>query len=170
MIAQTAWTERKFEFNFQVGVFPVIVERLRGAPMRLEAMLRNTARKTLDQRRGDKWSIIDQVNHLCNCEEVWLGRVQDILARKQIFEPRTLKTALQSEEIQVLLFRFSLARNKLIHLVENMDEPTASLTINHPRLQKPIRLMDSLFSTAEHDDHHLAKIRELLDANGAIGN
>jgi hypothetical protein len=29
-------------------------------------------------------------------------------------------------------------------------------------LQRHIRLMDSLFTTAEHDDHHLAKIRELL--------
>jgi len=162
MIPQTAWTERKFEFNFPLGVFPVIVERLRGASIRLEAMLRNTIDKTLNQKTGDKWSVIEQVNHLCNCEEIWLGRVEDILTRKEIFERRTLKTELQSEDIQVLLSNFSAARNKLIDLVQNMDEPTASLTINHPRLQRPIRLIDSLFSTAEHDDHHLAKIRELL--------
>jgi hypothetical protein len=29
MITQTIWIERKFEFNFPVGLFPVIVERLR---------------------------------------------------------------------------------------------------------------------------------------------
>jgi hypothetical protein len=61
-----------------------------------------------------------------------------------------------------LVSNFSAARNKLINLVENMDEQTASLTINHPRLPRPIRLMDSLFSTTEHDDHHLAKVRELV--------
>jgi len=162
MIPQTAWTERKFEFNLPVGVFPVIVERLKGTPIRLQAMLRDSTNETLDQKPGDKWSVLEQVNHLCNCEEIWLGRVNDILARKEIFERRTLNTELQSEDIEVLLRNFSVARSKLISLVENMDEPTASLTINHPRLQKPIRLMDSLFSTAEHDDHHLAKIRELL--------
>ena len=162
MITQTPWTERKFEFNLPVGVFPVIVERLRGAPIRLQAMLRDVTNETLNQRPGDKWSVLEQVNHLCNCEEIWLGRVNDILARKEVFERRTLNAELQSEEIEVLLRNFSVARSKLIALVENMDEPTASLTINHPRLQKPIRLMDSLFSTAEHDDHHLAKIRELL--------
>ncbi|TMI81772.1 MAG: DinB family protein [Bacteroidetes bacterium] len=162
MITQTPWTERKFEFNLPVGVFPVIVERLRGAPIRLQAMLRDVTNETLNQRPGDKWSVLEQVNHLCNCEEIWLGRVNDILARKEVFERRTLNAELQSEDIEVLLRNFSVVRSKLIALVENMDEPTASLTINHPRLQKPIRLMDALFSTAEHDDHHLAKIRELL--------
>jgi uncharacterized damage-inducible protein DinB len=164
MITQTAWKERTFEFNLPVGVFPIIVERLRGAPIRLEAMLRNTTAETLQQKIGDKWSVIEQVNHLCNCEEVWLGRVEDIRARKEIFERRTLKTDLQSEDIELLLKNFSAARNTLINLVENMDEPTASLTINHARLQRPIRLMDSLFSTAEHDDHHMAKIRALVNS------
>ena len=162
MIPQIAWTERKFEFNLPVGVFPVIVERLRGAPIRSQAMLRNATNQSLNQKSGEKWSVIEQLNHLCNCEEIWLGRVEDILARKEIFERRTLKTELQSKDSEILLRNFSNARNKLINLVEKMDEPTASLTINHPRLLRPIRLMDSLFSTAEHDDHHLAKIRELI--------
>ena len=112
MITQTPWTERKFEFDFPVGVFPVIVERLRGAPIRLEAMLRNATVETLIQKTSDKWSLFEQVNHLCNCEEIWLGRVQDILARKEIFERRTLKTDLQSEHIEILLGNFSAARNK----------------------------------------------------------
>src|SRR5215470_14674782 len=138
MIAQIAWKERKFEFNLPVGVFPVIVERLRGAPIRLQAMLRNATNENLHQKSGDKWSVVEQLNHLYNCEEIWLGRVEDILTRKEIFERRTLKTELQSEDLTVLLSNFSKARNKLIDLVQNMDEPTASLTINHPRLQRPI--------------------------------
>jgi uncharacterized damage-inducible protein DinB len=162
MIHQTAWTERKFEFNQPIGVFPITVERLRGTPIRLQAMLTNATNENLTQKAGDKWSLIEQVNHLCNCEEIWLGRVRDILDHKEIFERRTLKTDLQSEQIETLLRNFSAARHKLISLVENMDEQTASLTINHPRLQRPIRLIDTLFSTAEHDDHHLAKIRELV--------
>jgi hypothetical protein len=36
----------------------------------------------------------------------------------------------------------------------------------HPRLKQPMRLVDHLFFVAEHDDHHLALIRELLDARG----
>jgi len=32
----------------------------------------------------------------------------------------------------------------------------------HPRLQQPMRLVDSLYFVAEHDDHHIAKISGLL--------
>jgi hypothetical protein len=34
--------------------------------------------------------------------------------------------------------------------------------IPHPRLKTPMRLVDHLYFVAEHDDHHLARIRELL--------
>jgi hypothetical protein len=32
----------------------------------------------------------------------------------------------------------------------------------HPRLQQPMRLIDHALFVAEHDDHHLARITELL--------
>ena len=38
MITQTPWFERKFDFNFPVGLFPVILERLRGTVFRIEGM------------------------------------------------------------------------------------------------------------------------------------
>ncbi len=34
------WVDRKFEFTIPVARFPVVVERLRGAPIRLEEKLR----------------------------------------------------------------------------------------------------------------------------------
>jgi len=67
------------------------------------------------------------------------------------------------KNIDEVLKQFTASRNKLIAKVKNIDEATASITALHPRLQKPMRLVDSLFFVAEHDDHHLAKIRELLN-------
>ena len=32
----------------------------------------------------------------------------------------------------------------------------------HPRLKQPMRLVDHLYFVAEHDDHHLAKIWEMI--------
>ena len=137
--------------------------------MRLDSMLGNTddvqidiPRKNLNIRRGDKWSIMEQVSHLCNSEEVWYGRIDDFLSGSETFLSRSLKADVVSEDIKVLLRNFFDARSKLIARVEQMDEATASLTIFHKRLQKHFRLVDSLFTTAEHDDHHLAKIRGLL--------
>ncbi len=33
---QTKWIERHFNFDFPVGMMPVIIERLRGTPSRIE--------------------------------------------------------------------------------------------------------------------------------------
>jgi len=46
-------------------------------------------------------------------------------------------------------------------------EPDAfARTSLHPRLKQPMRLVDHLHFVAEHDDHHLAKIWELIDPLG----
>ena len=67
-----------------------------------------------------------------------------------------------SKPVYELLKQFKDARNKLINRVSNFDEATASLTALHPRLQTSMRLIDSLFFVAEHDDHELTKIRQLI--------
>jgi uncharacterized damage-inducible protein DinB len=167
-IQQTAWFERKFEFNFLVGFFPVIVERLRGALPRIESMVKNKSENELSYKQDNEWSIKEQVGHLYDLEELWYGRIEDFLSSKEILRAADLsnkKTHIanhNSKSITELLELFSQARKKLITKVENMDEATASLTALHPRLQKPMRLIDSLFFVAEHDDHHLAKIRKLI--------
>jgi hypothetical protein len=42
-----------------------------------------------------------------------------------------------------------------------MDETAAARTAHHPRLDRPMRVMDLAVFVAEHDDHHLARITEL---------
>ena len=69
-----------------------------------------------------------------------------------------------SKTVDELLKQFKDARNKLITRVSEFDASTASLTALHPRLQTPMRLIDSLFFVAEHDDHELTKIRRLIQA------
>ena len=39
-------------------------------------------------------------------------------------------------------------------------------TALHPRLEKPMTVVDLFFFVAEHDDHHLAQISELLRPSG----
>ena len=67
-----------------------------------------------------------------------------------------------SKTISDLLNQFSSARNDLIRKIENLDEVSALITSVHPRLKQKMRLIDSLFFIAEHDDHHLARITELV--------
>ena len=168
MIQQTPWFERKFEFNFPVGLFPVIMERLRGTLPHIEIMVQNKLEEKLNQKIEGTWSIKEHIGHLYDLEELWYGRIEDFLAGQKILRAADLKNTKTYEadhnkkNMGELLNQFSFERNKLIEKVQNADEATALLTALHPRLQTPMRLIDSLFFVAEHDDHHLTKIRELL--------
>ena len=168
MITQTPWIERKFDFNFPVGLFPVIIERLSGTVPRIEALVKNKTENELSEKRNGSWSAKEQVGHLYDLEELWYGRIEDFLAGKEMLRAADMSNAKTSaakhneKSIDGLIKQFSAARNKLIAKVENIDEAAVSIISLHPRLQQPMRLVDSLFFIAEHDDHHLAKIRQLL--------
>ena len=168
MITQTPWIERKFEFNFPVGLFPVIVERLRGALLQLEYTVRNIPDEKLSIKKNGKWSVKEVVGHLYDVEELWNGRIDDLLEHKQTLRAadmsnaKTMAANHNSKSIDVLLKQFTDVRNKFIARVKDFDEATASVTALHPRLQTPMRLIDSLFFVAEHDDHELTKIRQLI--------
>lgn len=170
MITQTPWIERKFEFNFPVGLFPVIVERLRGTLLQLELTVKNIPDEKLSVKKDGRWSVKEVVGHLYDLEELWNGRIDDFLEHKQTLRAADMSNAKttaaghNSKPIDVLLKQFADARNKLITRVKDIDEATASLTALHPRLQTPMRLVDSLFFVAEHDDHELTKIRRLIQA------
>jgi len=168
MISQTPWFERKFDFNFPIGLFPVIIERLRGSVYRIEALTKGKTDDDLTQKNEGTWSAKEQVGHLYDLEQLWYGRIEDFLSGKQILRAADLNNTKTHEanhnqkDISQLISQFSAARNQLIRKVENIDDATAAGTALHPRLQTPMRLIDSLFFVAEHDDHHLAKIRQLL--------
>jgi uncharacterized damage-inducible protein DinB len=168
MIQQIPWVERKFEFNFTVGLFPVIAERLRGTLPRIENMIKNKTEEILNRKIDGAWSVKEQIGHLYDLEELWYGRTEDFLSGKETLRTadmtnsKTHVAGHNQKDVSELLKQFASARNKLTGKVQDMDEATASLTAIHPRLQIPMRLIDSLFFVAEHDDHHVAKIRELL--------
>lgn len=168
MITQTPWFERKFDFNFPVGLFPIILERLRGTVYQLEASIKNIPEEQLIIKIDGKWSVKEVIGHLYDLEELWYGRIDDFMAQKEVLRAadltnrKTHEAGHNSRTIETLLKQFISERKKLINRVKNIDEATASIVALHPRLQTPMRLIDSLFFIAEHDDHELGKIRRLI--------
>ena len=168
MITQTPWFERKFDFNFPIGLFPIILERLRGTVSQLEASIKNIPEEKLSIKKDGKWSVKELIGHLYDLEELWYGRIDDFLAHKEVLRAadlsntKTHEAGHNSKTIEALLNQFLTERKKLIERVQDLDEATVSVVALHPRLQTPMRLIDSLFFVAEHDDHELTKIRGLL--------
>ena len=65
--------------------------------------------------------------------------------------------------LEQILIAFRAARERLLKRVDELDPPLFARTIPHPRLKTPMRLVDHLYFVAEHDDHHLARIWELVN-------
>src|SRR5215467_1031223 len=91
MIEQTPWFERKFDFNFPIGLFPVIVERLRGTAPHIEHIVNNKAEDRLTQKIGDAWSVKEQVGHLYDLEQLWYGRIEDFLTGEKTLRAADLR-------------------------------------------------------------------------------
>lgn len=170
-----AWFGRKFEFTFPLEHYPNLCVRLRGAPARLEEMLRGVPRQALIARQGEKWSVQEHAGHLADMEPLWMARVEDFLAdgdqltAADLSNRKTHEANHNERELQSILAEFRTGRISLAKRAESLDAARFARTKLHPRLQQTMRLVDHLFFVAEHDDHHLARIWELLRQMGREG-
>lgn len=173
MIRKQPWFERTFPTGLAHTLMPVVVERLRGTPPRLEERLTALPAAVLTRRLGATWSIQENAGHLLDLEPLWLQRVEDFLAGRTDLAPADLQNRRTSEAnhnttpLQVLVTGFGRARAALVEVLEGVDERRLGHTARHPRLGVPMNLVDHAFFVAEHDDYHLARITELLRAFGA---
>ena len=79
MNAPPLWFERKFEFTFPVEQHPNLCARLRGAPARLEEIVRGARHDVLVSKPGEKWSAQEHAGHLADLEPLWMARVDDYM-------------------------------------------------------------------------------------------
>ncbi|MEO8414236.1 MAG: DinB family protein [Ginsengibacter sp.] len=165
---QEKWFDRKFNFDFTQNIFPSIVERLTGTPLRLEEKLVSIPDSVLTHRIDNTWTIKENTGHLSDLEPLWQGRFQDLKDGQVALRPTDLqndKTNLANHNekpISELLDSFRQLRQQTIKLLEGIDEETVFKSALHPRLKTPMRTIDLFLFVAEHDDHHLARITGLI--------
>jgi len=168
MTPRQRWFDRKFTFDLPLTLFPNVVERLRGSPARLEERVRSLEPGTLTARFHDTWSIQENVGHLCDLEPLWIHRTEQLLAGHNELAVADLTNRPTDEAnhnatpLDDLLKKFRMLRLRFVSLLEGAEPSALERTARHPRLGTPMRLIDLAFFTAEHDDHHLARITELL--------
>jgi uncharacterized damage-inducible protein DinB len=162
------WFERKFEFSFPAELFPNICVRLRGTPARLEEIVRAHPHERLVQKPKEKWSAQEHAGHLLDLEPLWMARVDDYIAganeltTADLSNRKTHEAGHNARSIEEILAEFRKARLGLVDRAAGLDAALFARSIPHPRLKTPMRLVDHLYFVAEHDDHHLAQIWELL--------
>jgi uncharacterized damage-inducible protein DinB len=163
------WFERTFEFSLPLNLLPNLWARLRGTPARLEDVLSGRSNHTLTAKTQDKWSAQEHAGHLLDLEPLWLTRVEDYVAghddltAADLTNRRTDEANHNARPLEEILSGFRAARATLLKRAGDVDAWLFARTLPHPRLKMPMRLIDHLYFVAEHDDHHLARIWELMN-------
>jgi uncharacterized damage-inducible protein DinB len=162
------WFERSFNFSTDQNIFPSIIERLRGTPARLDEKFKAMPADILEIKPDNTWSIKENLGHLADLEPLWQGRLEDIINGEIELRPTDLANRKTDEanhnakSLEELLGAFRQIRAQTVAKLEELDEEIIFKSALHPRLKTPMRTMDLFLFVAEHDDHHLARISELV--------
>ena len=150
-----------------LSLFPIIFSRLEGSLFRLQAILINSDDDACSHVKQG-WTVKQHLGHLYDLEELWWKRLQEFLDRKNtlsgadLSNKKTIEAGHNEKTLDQLLQQFIKERQRMLEVCYDFDRGVLGLTSLHPRLNKPMRLIDLLFFIAEHDDHHITAISALL--------
>ena len=165
---QVKWFERNFHFNIAENIFPSIFERLQGTPIRLEEKCKAIPVNYLTVSINNTWTIKENIGHLSDLETLWQDRSEDIvngnpeLRAADLQNKKTESANHNDVPLEQLLAIFRQSRSQTLAMLEKIDAAAFLKSSFHPRLKKPMRIIDLFLFVAEHDDHHLARITELV--------
>lgn len=167
-MSTSKWFDRKFDFSFEVDEYSKIYQRLQQAPAALAGILFNLPDNTLSHQPDGKWSVKEHTGHLSVLEPLWRARIHDILEIKPVLTPTDLNNTATSEAgfnsftITELQQKFEEERRQTLSLLDSININDHKHTSLHPRMQQPMRIIDIMYFTAEHDDHHMGVVREII--------
>jgi len=161
----TPWFEREFKFGLPPGMLPFFLERLSFTTLRMEQKVRGVADKVLSEQVNSKWSVKQNIGHLGEVDEIAMKRIHEMLSgiptlSPAVFEPRK---DYNSQPIADVIAYFNSNRKKNIELYESLSDTDLIKSSLHPRLKVMMNPVDLAYFDAEHDDHHLVRINEILN-------
>ena len=164
MLKIKPWLERDFAFDAPQWMFPHIVERVRGGPPRLNDALRNLSETELTERLGDAWSIQEEAGHLLDIESLMSERLDQLISGVSVLRAwdgtneATWNAKHNTRQLQDILEAFRSSRQSFVGRLDGLPDELVERSAFHPRLKKPMRIIDLASFVAEHDDYHFARI------------
>lgn len=165
---KTEWFNRKFPVIEDNGILPSIIERLSGTPARVEEITGHLSPALLTFKLNEKWTIKEEIGHLSDLEPLWLGRLDDLvngtseLRAADLTNQKTHTANHNATKIEDLQQNFTQQRQQFVGKLLSLTDDQLLNVALHPRLKTPMRIIDLAYFVAEHDDHHLASIREII--------
>jgi hypothetical protein len=160
------WFERKFVFSVPQAMLPFYLERLEGTITRIESKVEGVSDAVLSNKLDGKWSVKQNIGHLAEVDEIALKRVDEMRngispMSPAVFEPRQ---DYNSQPVSIVLEYFRKNRFANLLKYKSLKEEDLAKSSLHPRLKVEMNPVDLAYFDAEHDDHHLVRINEILQS------
>jgi hypothetical protein len=162
------WLDRQFASGLPVGMLPFFLERLEGTIARLEHKTAEISEENLSEKVNGKWSVKQNIGHLAEMDEISIKRVDEIITG---VTPMSSAIAELKHDYNVLpiyeVLKFFKERRTLkLKKFKSLNENDLQRSSLHPRLKVIMNPVDLASFTADHDDHHLVTINNLLKTLG----
>lgn len=157
------WLERKFTFGLPAGMLPFCLERLEGTIFRLEIKLHNIPDAILSTKPDGKWSVKQNIGHLAEVDEIANKRIDEMRNGAEklspaVFEPKDYNPW----PIEEVLEYFKRTRRENLLKYKSITDSDLAKSSLHQRLNLQMTPVDLAWFDAEHDDHHLVRINEII--------
>ena len=158
------WFERQFTFGCPAAMLPFYLERLEGTIIRLEEKVKGFPEEILSTKLNTKWSVKQNIGHLAEVDQIASRRIDEILGGVSPLSPAVFEPGgdyNRQPVDQVIAFFSDHRKNNLVKYRSLMESDLQKSSL-HPRLKLQVTPVDLAWFDAEHDDHHLVTINELL--------
>ncbi len=162
---KTEWLNRQFNVGQPVGMLPFFLERRQGTMARLEQKVLEVPEHILSNTLNEKWSIKQNIGHLADLEVIGHKRLTEI---ENGITPMTSamippQQDYNGQPIREVLDYFFKNRKATLNAYKTITENSLAKSSLHPRLKILMNPVDLALFHAEHDDHHLVRINEILE-------
>lgn len=168
------WFDLKFDFSFGKETFQPLLSRLQDNIQLLRKAVLNLNETQLCFKPNNSWSIKEHIGHLIILESLWQKRFVDIQNQKPVMSPADLNNKATDDavfnqySIDRLLTEFVEKRTKTLYQLSHLKDFPDSIRSLHPRLNQEMRVVDLMYFVAEHDEHHIHSILQLVKLSGQI--
>lgn len=160
---EVPWFERDLKFGKPVELLPYFLERLEGSIYRVEQKVKNIDDAFLSKRFAGKWSIKENIGHLAEVDEIGNKRLDEMVQGVPILSPAVFEPQDYNPwPIEKVLEFFKTTRLSNLKKYDKISASDLLKSSLHPRLKVQMTPVDLAWFDAEHDDHHLVKITNIL--------
>ena len=159
------WFERNLKFGLPAVMLPYYLERLGGAFVRMEKKVKGVSEDILSTRLDNKWSVKQNIGHLAEVDRIANKRLDEMISGAAVLSPAVFEPQDYNPwPIEKVLNFFYITRVENIKKYTSLSEADLKKSSLHPRLKMQMTPVDLAWFDAEHDDHHLVRMSEILSA------